>query len=375
MITYLLATLVALTSITAFAQDQFGRNAPMQQLVRATEDGKLEMLVLACRCMPVTKTETYTVKVPVQENGKQVFKTEEKLRTVCEMMTEAEVYASPLELSHVKAFETDGRSVDVQTLAKRIKGPTLVVVSNDEKMIAPYYAAVFKPGTLIIAHQMGGGDNAPPPPAAAKNGATLPVRLVSQAEAKSETPPAVPIEAPATPVELGIKTPKSLPPTMLFARVPEAGKINLRHYSESMGEREVATEVVQNGVPNTVYLKQTQKYTRSEATQLNLIDVKATTADSKPLTAQALSEKLKTAAVVLASSMGQKVDPFWLQNVKPGVVVLIPPQGVGFGGAACYPVPVAPVHEGPSAAPLPPPGSAPVPAPAPAPNVKSDGNT
>ncbi len=372
--TYLLAALVAFGSITAVAQDQFGRNAPLQQLVRVTEDGKVEMLVLACVCKPFMKTESYTVKVPVEANGKREFKTEEKVRTVCEMVTESHVYASPLELSRLQAFETDGRAVDVKTLAKRLKGQTLVVVSNDGKMIAPYYAAVFKPGTLILAPQAGAGA-APPPPAAVNNSATSPLRLVSQEAANPEPSPALPAAAPVATPQLDIQTPKSPPPTLLFARVPEAGKINLRHYSESIGEREVATEIVQNGVPNTVLLKQTQKSTRSESTQLDLIDVKATTADARPLTAQVLSEKLKTATVVLASAMGQNVDPVWLQNVKPGVVVLILPQGVGFGGAACYPVP-APIPAGQVIEPnVPQPGPAPAPVPAPAPKAKSDSNT
>lgn len=372
---YLIATLLALSTVTAYAQDQFGRNAPVQQLVRATEDGQLELLVLACRCMPVTKTESYTVKVPVEVNGKKEFKTEEKLRTICEMVTESEVYAAPLDVNQLKVFETDGRPVDVKTLVRRIKKPTLVVMANDGKMVAPYYAGVFKPGTLIIAPQAGGGDG-PPPLSAANEARISPIRVVSQVEAKPEARPPVPGEVPAAVnLKLGIDLPKSLPPTMLYARVPEAGKINLRHYSESVGEREFATEIKKQGVPETVLMKQLQKFTRSEAIQLDLSEVQATTADAKPLNAQALTEKLKKATVVLASSMGQKVDPFWLQNVKPDVVVLIPPAGLGFGGAACYPMPVSP-PAGPGQAPPPPPGGpAPVPAPAPVSKEATEGNT
>lgn len=358
--TYLLAILVALSSITAFAQEQFGRNAPVQQVVRVTDDGKLEMLILASTCYPVLKTERYKVQVPVQENGKTVLKTEEKTRAVTEMVTQTTLLPFPLDLNHIKAFETDGRAVDVRTLTKRIKEPTLVVTPDDGKMIAPYYAAVFKPGTLIIARQMG-GVVIPLPSTTANEATPSPIRLVSQAP--NPGPAGAPADTPPTSKKLDIKTPRSLPPMLVFGRVAVPGKINLRHYSEAAVEREVSAETVQAGVSKTVLLKQLQKFTRSEATQLGLTEVKAMTGDAKPLTSQALSEKLKTATVVMVSSMGQAVDPFWLQNVKPDVVVLTGPPNLTFGGAIGYtpqpPAPAAPVA-------VPAPASAP-PAPIPQP--------
>lgn len=375
--TYLVATLVLLSSIAAYAEDKFGRNAPVQQLVRITEDGHLELMVLACTCKPVTKTETYTVKVPVEEDGKKVFKTEEKLRTVCEMVTESHLYAASLDLNDVKAFETNGQAVDMKTLATRLKKPTLVVIANDGKMIAPYYAAVFKPGTLIIAPQNGGDSNAPLPSAVHNDtrrstvtGSSI--KLVSQeVEKPAPAQPAPPrTEAPPADLGLGIALPKSLPPSMLFARVPETGKINLRQYSESVGEREISIEVKPRGVPETIYMKQLQKFTRSEAIQLDLSDVQATTADAKPLPAPGLTEKLKTAAVVFVSSMGQPVDSFWLKNVKPGIVVLVPPQGVAFGVPSCETPPGPPSPAAPRVVP-PPVEEVPPPAPAaPQPNAK-----
>lgn len=57
----------------------------------------------------------------------------------------------PLDVKKLKAFETDGKPIATADVAKRCHGATLVVVSADDETIPDYYAALFKPGTIILA--------------------------------------------------------------------------------------------------------------------------------------------------------------------------------------------------------------------------------
>lgn len=365
--TCLIAILVILSTASLWAADEVGRNAPTQQIVRLSEDGKLTLVEVHITCMPYTEEVTIYEDVTVEVNGKTEVKKVAKKLHVTKTKMVPQLAPRIIDANLAKLFETDGRPVDLKAAGKRLQKPTLVVRSQDGKMIAPYYASVFKPGTLILSVTESQANTtlgiAPAQPVGAVRTPRA-VTLVSQAE-----PPAAP--QPPAPLKLDVAPPKTVAPVLMYARVPAPNKLNLRSYSEGQAEKEFPTEVTHAGKPEYVMMKQLQKYTRSESTQLDLEAVSALTADGKAVAVQRLPDLLKAATTVFVMTDGQSPDSFWLTNVKPSVLVLVTPQGLvggGYDGSGSYAAPVMAPAAPRTSAPVeivPPPQSTPTPTPSP----------
>lgn len=318
--TFLLMAVIVSSSGQIWAQSPVSKNPPEQQVARRGANGNWELVNFVTVCH--VETEDYDVQRKITEtvDGKTVEKTVTERKTRMVARPALQTMIQNLGKSF-RVFETDGRQVDLETVPARVSKPTLVVVTRDGLMLAPYYATVFKPGTLIFAVS----------PAAESP------RAVSQSEvtvsevpqpAEGEKPPGKAEGQPA-PVPGGDQPtlPPTLPPAFVFARIPEPDKINFRIYSER--DREVAIQIdeVKNGKRTPSRMNQLRKATHSISTQLDLNQVAIATADSKPVDAQRARTLLKQALTVVASNDGEPVAPFWLTNLRPGTLVVTPPAG------------------------------------------------
>src|SRR5581483_22253 len=174
-----------LICLAASGAQGHGDDQPTQQVLRAEPDGTWRMFGMFSvpRYYPTTYTFTETVPVTVpttvEENGQTVTKNITKYQVVqkqgtrMECVLESYMASSKLRPDSIKAFETDGRKISQADLQRRIKGDTLVVVSNNGKPISNHYLSIFKPGTIVLVEFE--AEHAPAAPGAAPPGVVQPV--------------------------------------------------------------------------------------------------------------------------------------------------------------------------------------------------------
>jgi hypothetical protein len=258
---------------------------------------------------------------------------------------------------------------------RRCRGETLVVVTTGEEMIPDYYAAIFKPGTIILAI-----------PPAVPQPMTAPA-LPQPALPLPQPAPAAPVPAPqpapapqtsvARPlvgrlvsqtaplsVESGIPSsgpllPDSPAPELVFLSREGVDALKIRQFSEATYDVEVTARTNDSSVSPQKQIKSPRTVRHSESTLIPWQVLRLTQPGSGDITPDRAKEKMPAGeSAALLSRDGRPIDEFWLQNIKPSVFVL---RGVVLP-------PVVPVCvPAPAPAPYPPQGVAPMPAPAPAP--------
>ncbi|MDZ4689427.1 MAG: hypothetical protein SH850_30495 [Planctomycetaceae bacterium] len=343
-------------------------NQPTQQVLRAAPNGDwwLYNLMSTYECKP--ETYAVTVKVPVQvtkefqENGQTVQKTvtevREESKTETRMLTQmvCRQFNNAVHLESVKAFETDGRKITLADLKQRVTGDTLVLTSTSEEMIPDYYASLFKPGTIILCGVVpgcapGSGAILPAPQRA------QPVPTGLQSFDSSPSPFRFVTYAPADLLVGPPQLPSTPAPQMVFAARDGADAVKIRRFSETKVDSEVTVKVNDSSVSpeKMVKVQSTERHSTTATVPWNAL--RFSTGDSKDLPADRVKERLGAGeATVLMSANGKLVDEFWLQNIKPNVLVLrgiqfSPAMSSGYGG---YPAPA------PAMAPAPPAESQPV---------------
>jgi hypothetical protein len=360
---------------------------PTQRLVRVASDDSLSLAGIVHKPVYEMMTYQYQVDVPYQEtyNVEVNGETRQQSRTVMKPETRtgaktvsklvAMATQTPLDLKTAKGFEVDGRTIAAADLKKRLTDQTLVVVSPNDDMLPNYYAAVFKPGTVILALPPDPSGypgampapqvvplpppapgQAPPPQAALPLGAAL-VRAVSF------PPVAVPAERPEENL-----LPNSPAPLIVFATRSGADALKIRQYVETPTETELTVLTSDSSVAKEVPIKVRKNTRHSETTTVPLKSVRFSSSEGKDIAADRVKDRLGAGeTTVLVSADGQPVDDFWLQNIQAKILVLrgvkLPPVSAGGGmmSPMAYPAPM-PVQ------PLPPPTPGPAPvAPQPAP--------
>lgn len=328
-----------------------------QALVCSTPHGYLKRSVMFIP-VPETKTGTYTVMTkvsaetedPITGRKSTVMKDVPEQRT--RVYTEWKLVAGPathlLTLQQVSGFEIDGTPVAPDALAARLKQPTLVVVTQDGRPLPPYYAFVFKPGTLVIGVQgaMGYADGEPEQP---------------------------------------LVLPESIPPTFRLAKVDAEDRFALRMFRDAeqvvtayrQTTRTVKDGEVEKEVCELHEVAVKQQMQTSATTLVPRQHVASVTAEGKPMEDVHLQALKKREYTVVVSRDGKPVDKFWLQNIKPRMLVLTPPvtmpvttnEGAAVVGGGTHSAPVGAPGYAPMPAPVvaPAPGNAPVPTPSPAP--------
>lgn len=311
-----------------------------QALVCSTPQGYLKRSVMFIPVLE-TKTGTYTVmtKVAVEAEDPITGQKSTVMKEVPEQRsrqyTNWKLVAGPathvLTFQQVSGFEIDGTPVAPDALATRLKQPTLVVVTHDGLPLPPYYALVFKPGTLVIGVQgpMGYADG-----------------------------------EPQTPLVL----PESIPPTFRLAKVDAKDRFALRMFRDAeevvtayrQTTRTVRDGEVEKEVHEKIAVAVKQQVQTSATTLVPRQHVASVTAEGKPMDDVHLQALKKREYTVVVSRDGKPVDQFWLQNIKPRMLVLTPPvtMPVATDPGAGAPVGPRPTVEAP---PLPSPGPKPAP--------------
>lgn len=365
-------------AIPVLAGSQSG--PPVQQLVRMDASGRLKVYYQMTFCIPETQTRTVQEKVPVTKevqetvNGElrtktvTVYETVQKQIAVTVMKNVQEFKIRDADPDDVRAFEIDGKPISTKNLAERLSEDTLVVVSSDEHMIPDYYAALFKPGTIVLAfkpapaaapHHAPGPVEAPPPPPERTELRGPRLQAVSLAENERQRQLRVPETAPAP------SFPKTLPPRFLFAGRDGAERYKLRTMTEHSFDV-TGYKVKSHGTgKQMVPVQMIQTVRNQDITSIASRDLQFYSGNGQPVPADRIKEKLSREATVAYSADGEPVDPFWLQNFKPTTLVLVGPQlPVGCGPMA-MPMPAAPANAPAPALPAPAPAiSAPPPPPA-----------
>ncbi|MBX3448873.1 MAG: hypothetical protein KF777_04890 [Planctomycetaceae bacterium] len=373
--------------------------APTQQLLKISSENGWELTGQIQKSVCEQVQYAYTVMVPqtftqkVEENGvfkdvqveKMVPETKTATKVVCKMVST--MFCQPVDPRTVKAFETDGRPISVEEVTRRCRGETLVVVTSGEEMIPDYYAAIFKPGTIILAVPTAAVPPmmapalpqpafpipqpapaapvpAPQPAPAPQTSAARPLaaRFVSQ-----PAPLLVETEVPRT----GPSLPDSPAPELVFLGRDGVDALKIRQFSEATYDVEVTVRTNDSSVSPQKKITSPRTVRHSVSTLVPWRLVRLTQPGSGDITPDRAKEKMPAGeSAALLSRDGRPIDEFWLQNIKPSVFVL---RGITLPPVApvCAPVPGhAPAPYAPQdapPAPAPPGVSVPVPAPAPQP--------
>jgi hypothetical protein len=370
------AILTAFLTSAALAAD----GQPSQQILTPSPEGVWTLTGQLSKPVHETVQMTVVAKVPVSVqkeidvNGKKETRvyTEyvDEFKTVTKQVSKlvCVLDCRPVERATIKAFETNGKAISPADLAKRVKGETLVVVSDTEGMIPEYYASVFKPGTIVLALPRPPMNPPMMAPVPFKAGAPLPAPVEAvptpkpQADAGTEPtiravsfqPPAA--SAPAAPT--GPKLPNSPAPVLVFASREDANGYKLRQLAEVI--QETTLKVMQGNKEIEVKAPRTTRH--SDTVRVDGELLKFRTAAGQEQTAERVKERLSQGEkTVVYSQDGKAIDPFWLQNLKESVLVVT--------GPVLTPTwsPMSPYGHGPMNYPMPMPAAAPAPFPAPQP--------
>ena len=327
----LLATVVLFCGTTSWAlgQEEGGLE---QALASASPNGLVKFVLwqaipeTATATRNVTVMEARVVKFKELVNGKEV----EREKTETFHVTRPEQYTFVVWKSvsvekradpqHTRYYETDGRKVDPQTLSRRLAKQTLVVVRQDGKPLPSHFASIFRPGTLIVSME-------PLPPAG-----PAPI----SAPEKPERLPGKNLDPPAKeqPRDEETEGPKGPAPQFQFFSLSD-GKLNIRRTNErSFRQTAYRESVASSGTRTYVPFSMTIIDRTSHIVQVDPQNVQLATADGKRIEPRQLPQLLPDEQAGIVSLDGKPVEPFWLQNIEPSVLVVMLPDGAPMGHGA-----------------------------------------
>lgn len=359
-----------------------------QQLLRPTATGPWELHYQLRKPVYKTVTYQYDVKVPVTvtktvvKDGREEqvpvtayqMEKREATKTVCEFVSMQKFL--PVFPDKIAAYETDGRKLAPAELQRRCQGDTLVVVSHSGEKLPEHYASVFKAGTIILVPERGAlspqyapGIPLPvpavaPPPGVAPPAVPQPAAPKPPAAAAARATPVQPVafQDAAAPVEPP-RFPLSPAPEIIFVSRDGADVVNVRQFHQSKQDVELTVLASDSAVAPETLQKALRTTRHSDVTPVPLTALRCSVAGGgDDVAPERLKERLGSGeTTALWSSDGKLVDPFWLQNVKPGVLVL---RGVRLGmPAPPMLMPAQPRPQAPVGTPAPPAQAPPQPAP------------
>jgi hypothetical protein len=100
-------------------------------------------------------TQQITEQVPEERQREVEVNGRKQLVTVTVMVSRPRTVEVTMRLGNAQAFTANGKRVDPAELAKRLKGPTLVLVSADGKMVDPFYLRVLREDALVLVPNQG----------------------------------------------------------------------------------------------------------------------------------------------------------------------------------------------------------------------------
>jgi len=358
-----------------------GGEALHQVLAKATETGEIELtqqiqsMVFEARQREITVYEERIETVEEVADGKAVQKT--VTRKVPVTRTETYTVAKPvyheatrlLRLDTTRFFEVNGQPVPADAAVRRLREPTLVVVTYDGKPLADYYAWIFKPGTLVVSLMpqapqgygapveppQGDGQPVPQPVEAPRPAAPQPVAPVPSATNHTIRGVVAPVSQETQPVQPETLLPETAAPAFLFASLAPKGTLRFRILNEFRSSNTVQAEQTgSDGKPQMANVQIQVEQLNNTIVTLPLQFASVNRINSRPISADELSRVLSREQAAVVSPDGKAIDPFWLQNIRGTVFVVVPPFGtLQYGqGASCQPIP-APMPAAPQAVPVP----------------------
>lgn len=293
---------------------------PTQQVLRVDASGQWQLQLQATAWKLETKIRTVTKKIPETKivtetvDGKTVEKAVTQYRDVVE--TQQYTVSHPdylavtkqITASMLKAYETDGRSIPLDKLRSRVGTEALVVVSATDAKLPEAYASLFKPGTIVIALE---AVQSQQPPA--------PVATVS--------PPA-PVVTPETPAVVAPqpRIPRSPAPQFVILGRSGVDDIVVRRTSESTSPITGLAVFKKGTVKEQAPIQMMQTVRQSESFRLAAKHLHFQVGDSIDVPFDRIKERIARESVVVYSTDGEPIDPFWLQNLKSTSLVVIGPQ-------------------------------------------------
>jgi hypothetical protein len=135
---------------------------------------------------------------------------------------------------------------------------------------------------------------------------------------------AAPARVSSRPAGPARRLPKGPPPLTALAVIEPKGRLTLR-VPVACYEPQTVRIPSGHGSGQAVAVTSYMPAVKEQVQVHDLKEVKAYDADGKRLIAGALAAKLRKECPVLVSANGEKVDPFYLQLVKEGTVILVVP--------------------------------------------------
>lgn len=302
----------------------------------------------------VTQEQKATRKRPVQEtvNGpdgtpRTVTKYVDEVYTYPVTRPVFEMVQQAYGVESVKAQTIEGQAVDAATLSRLLAKETAVLAPFNGQMIADYYRAIHKPGTLVILI------NAAPAPLPGPPGpGALPVPSSASRVLRDEKSVAVRLVVDQQPKNI----PNGPSPALQFASLADQNRtLQLRSISENTVLKKALAERIVGGRPETVEYEIKQRHFNSVTTSMPFDVAKVKLGDGGAVPVGELPQWLTRETLVVVSSDGKLVDPYWLQTVKPRTLILSGVPGAGHGpmmpAPAALPAPAAPIPVPPPAAP------------------------
>jgi hypothetical protein len=293
----------------------FQQQQPTQFLAQASDTDSIEFILQVTNCVLKQQSYEYTVmETFITPEGKTAQRptTRTATRNVCEYVsTSRTAPAGP----QTRYFELDGRPVDAQAAAERLRKPTLVLISADDQKVPDYYAYLFKAGTLVATNPLA---DSPPPMY------SMPPANVPQ---PNQAPTAGPVVSHRAAAHANVYETVGLAPKFRFARVDGKGAIRLREYSERVtSELSTKPADASNGQPAKLTTVRSRRIQQVHDTlEFDLKDVEAFLANGTPVSEVGLASMLARETTVLTSADGKRINPFWLANIKPTTLIILHP--------------------------------------------------
>lgn len=293
---------------------------PTQQLLGVDEAGAWQLQIQVAVCKLETRTRAVTKKIPETKtvtetvDGKPVQKTVTQYRdvvqtqqyTVC--VTDYQSVTKSIPESMLKAFETDGRSIPLDKLRSRVGSESLVLVSATDSKLPEAYAGLFKPGTIVIALEA--------------------VRLPKPAAPVATVSPPAPSATPAAPVVIAplSKMPRSPAPQFVILGRSGVDDVVVRRAIESTAPITGVAVFKKGSAREEAPVQMTQTVRQSESFTMAAKHLRFRLGGSADVPFERIKERIARESIVVYSTDGEEIDPFWLQNLKSTALVVIGPQ-------------------------------------------------
>lgn len=289
---------------------------PDHGLAIVNKQGNIEVEFAVFKAVPYTLTR------------KRVVEGKEQHYQVTAYKWVSEMVKSLLDPQELQAFDSTGSKLDSSRLRQLLRKKTPVFLAHGDK-VDPFYLRMMKEGSLILLMP---GEEGPPfvpgeeiaPP---KKGPRIEPKIEPKVQPNIELRPEPKVEYNVEPEESAESPrPAGPPPQQLLVRMDKEGRLVLRHkVTEYVPETRVKTFTDKDGQPQKVeYTVNVPRQVEKESVH-DPKKVKIFSAAGKRIAPNSLADRLAKETPVLVTFDGRMVDPFYLQVINEGTLILVLP--------------------------------------------------